>query len=166
MTFERGTHSLETTRSDDTEASGYLSGAVAPRATERVQLTRGILFATDTNALRLDETGPRTLNAAESVYLPEVLDETRRQLDSRRNTARLARYDALTDPLTLFLFNKIVEADGIHLSVLNGLLANSKGWARVVKLQQAEVIELVGEYLEVTDMGRLAYSDVISLLNI
>jgi hypothetical protein len=100
-------------------------------------------------------------DAFNEQYVSDVLDETRRRLDSLHERSRLARYDALLDPFTLFVLNRIVEANGLHVTDLDEVLANGRGWARIIRLVQAGVLELAGEFVEVTDLGRQAFAEVI-----
>jgi hypothetical protein len=97
------------------------------------------------------------------AYLSDVLNQTRRRLDSLEEKARLARNESMLDPLTLFVLSKVVHANGLHVKSLDDVLANGTGWARLMRLMQAGVLDLAGDFVEVTDLGRQAFTEAIKL---
>ena len=80
------------------------------------------------------------------------------ELDTARHQQTRIQHDCLTDPYTLFLMHKIIQADGIRLSELDEIIANSKGWARAIRLVTGGLAELAGEFLYPTPEGRSLHS--------
>lgn len=86
------------------------------------------------------------------------------ELDAIRDKRRMANYDAVTDPVALFILRALVEADGLSIAELDELLANGRGWLRIIRLVQAGLVDLAGEYIEIAPAGRQAYAEVTSML--
>ena len=74
------------------------------------------------------------------------------------------RYDVLTDLPSLFLLGKVISADGLQMQQLEELIANYRGWWHVIRLLQAGLVTLEGEYIQPTKVGQDAYQEMMGLL--
>lgn len=97
------------------------------------------------------------LNQLAHSHYAQITDE----LDAIHRRATLTQYECLSDPYTLFLLRQIVDAGSLHLPDVDGLLANSQGWARAIRLVKAGLVDLAGDYLRPSDLapGLLAQAE-------
>ena len=111
------------------------------------------------------ENGPETITAVQ-IQQPTAYASLRHDMDVIQYKERMARYGAVTDPVALYLLKILVENDGLSTSELDDVLANGVGWARLIRLSQAGLADLVGDFIEVTEEGRKSYEEVSKYMGV
>ncbi len=63
--------------------------------------------------------------------------------------------------MALYVLGKIEEQDGLSINQLDELLVNGLGWSRVLRLIQAGVVEIGGDWVDFTDEGIGVYREAV-----
>lgn len=86
--------------------------------------------------------------------LEDELRDLRHQLDLKEAAEKWYAAEALGDSLAAFILDRIVEADGIDVQVLNEKLESPVGWLALGLLWRGHLVEQYGNTFVATDLGR------------
>jgi hypothetical protein len=94
--------------------------------------------------------------------IPKFPDLSRSPLEER---FRRARANALMDPACLYLLHKFRLGEYIDINELDQLIAGPAGWIKVCLLVRADLVEIVGSDLRITQQGRESIEKTRRILN-
>jgi hypothetical protein len=89
-----------------------------------------------------------------------------RELDAIRDRARAVKARVLLDPISLLILKTIVEKEGLSISSMDDIVANAKGWSHVIRLVQAQLVDLRGDFIQPTSLGETAFAEIATLLKL
>jgi hypothetical protein len=108
---------------------------------------------------------PATL-APLDFYERVAFETARRSFDQLAETARLRRAEALLEAPSLFLLHIVVQSKAIRIEEMNEYIANANGWGRVIRLFEADLLDMKGQYIVPSQRGSVAYQEVVALLDL
>ena len=70
-----------------------------------------------------------------------------------------ARANALMDSACLYLLHRFRDQQYLDINELGGVIAGPLGWLKVCLLVRADLVEIIGSDLRITDEGRQSLAD-------
>jgi hypothetical protein len=152
-------------RSDITSSEGSLvsEGTSAEVNSEKADLGSAQSRSTSETFLPAGSVTPETTIARvpSSIEVGAI-----RELDAIRDRARAVKARVLLDPISLLILKTIVEHEGLSTSSMDDIVANAKGWSHVIRLVQAQLVDLRGDFIQPTSLGETAFAEIATLLKL